>query len=348
MLLSKYNKRNSNIELLRIISMFMILALHANFNALGSPTSNEAVTNPALTFARVCFEQLCIICVNLFVLISGWFSIKTKVKSAASFLFQSYFIITFMYLMGLILGKASFNPDSIMQCFMLQGNAWFVMAYFGLYLLAPFLNGYCEKASKNNLKLILIAFFTFQTIYGCFTTNVIYINKGFSTFSFIGLYLLARYLRLYPSKLKRRPINLYIIFTLGLIIWYWVPLYFGYKNIANMALAYTCPFNILSAVGLVVYFAQMKPRVIPWINYISSSVFAVYLCHICNNWTWNTFKSIFEKAFNEIGLYYIPYCMLIFLLIFIFSICIDFIRKIAWNQISRIKLRKILMQNTPE
>lgn len=30
--------RNSNIELLRIVCMFMVLALHANFMALGAPT----------------------------------------------------------------------------------------------------------------------------------------------------------------------------------------------------------------------------------------------------------------------------------------------------------------------
>lgn len=29
--------RNSNIELLRIVCMFMVLALHANFMALGAP-----------------------------------------------------------------------------------------------------------------------------------------------------------------------------------------------------------------------------------------------------------------------------------------------------------------------
>ena len=35
--------RNSNIELLRIVCMFMVLALHANFMALGAPAVEGGV-----------------------------------------------------------------------------------------------------------------------------------------------------------------------------------------------------------------------------------------------------------------------------------------------------------------
>lgn len=63
--------RNSNIEGLRIIAMFMILMLHVNNFSIGEPTTAEAVDAPIPTLARCVFESISLISVNLFVLISG-------------------------------------------------------------------------------------------------------------------------------------------------------------------------------------------------------------------------------------------------------------------------------------
>ena len=43
------------------------------------------------SFVKAYAEQLCIICVNVFVLISGWFGIRPCVKGVLSLLFQVYF-----------------------------------------------------------------------------------------------------------------------------------------------------------------------------------------------------------------------------------------------------------------
>lgn len=332
--LEKYESRNSNIEFLRILSMFLILALHANYLSIGWPTTEEAVIKPISTFVRVSFEEICIICVNLFVLISGWFSIKIKFKSFIGFLFQCFFIIILMYAVGLALSKASLAPDSILQCFMLQGNAWFVMAYLGLYILSPFLNHYCEIASKRQLKNILIIFFIFQTIYGDFSNNVTFIDRGFSTFSFIGLYLLARFIRLHGRNLIKRPLLLYIVSMIGLILWYWIPLRLGFSQISEMALRYTCPLNITASLGLIVYFANMKMRHNVLINFVAASVFSVYLCHICNNWTWNLYKATCQDAYYDMPTTkYFIFIILFIIGVFLFGIIIDQIRKFVWNLI---------------
>ena len=81
------NKRKSNIELLRIVAMLMVLFLHSNFLSLGYVDKVISVE----TFWRVMAEQLCIICVNVFVLISGWFGIKSNLKGSFSLLFQVFF-----------------------------------------------------------------------------------------------------------------------------------------------------------------------------------------------------------------------------------------------------------------
>lgn len=323
--------RNSNIEFLRIMSMLMVLMLHVNFFSLGSPTTEEMYTQPLQTFGRVTFEMFCIIAVNLFVFISGWFSIKIKKKGFAKFLFQCVFILTAMYVIGLVTGWAELTPGGILDCFFLIGNAWFVTSYIGLYILSPFLNSYCEKASEKQLRYILILFFTFQTIYGNIIPYVSYIAGGYSTFSFIGLYLLARYMRLYGQKLHKYGLTLYIVSIVGLIAWYYAGLMTGMKRISDMAMAYTCPLNITATAGLVIWIAGMKPRTNKFVNFIAASVFSVYLCHICNGWTMETYRDIAEIAYNyNNGFNYFIRISVFIIFVFIFAILLDQPRKWVW------------------
>ena len=59
--------RESNIELLRSIAMFMILLLHANFVALAYPTIDELTLSPIPQYFRLLLESICIVSVSVFV-----------------------------------------------------------------------------------------------------------------------------------------------------------------------------------------------------------------------------------------------------------------------------------------
>lgn len=64
--------------------MLMILGLHANFLALGNVDASVVHNLGMQDFVRTFFECLCIVGVNVFVLISGWFGIKPSVKGIFS------------------------------------------------------------------------------------------------------------------------------------------------------------------------------------------------------------------------------------------------------------------------
>lgn len=75
--------RESNFEILKIVSMLMIVSLHT-FQVL------EKMSLDDLTAWRVLDmfgDSLCICCVNVFVLISGYFGIKWKARSFLSLVF---------------------------------------------------------------------------------------------------------------------------------------------------------------------------------------------------------------------------------------------------------------------
>lgn len=74
--------------------MFLVLVLHSGFATVKSPTTPEVHEQFLQPFARFLFESLSIACVDIFVLISGWFGIRPTKKGLLNFLFQNLFGIS--------------------------------------------------------------------------------------------------------------------------------------------------------------------------------------------------------------------------------------------------------------
>lgn len=187
--------RQSNIELLRILAMLLVLIVHADFWALEGPKTGDFVLSPANAWTRTIIESIAIVCVNVFVLISGWFGIKFSARGLSNFIFQCAYFLFGIYIFLLITGQVQLSLKGIAGCLCLTKANWFIRAYVGLYILAPVLNAFIECATKTLYRNVLILFFLFQTIYGC-SNAAAFIEGGYSTFSFIGLYLLARYVKI--------------------------------------------------------------------------------------------------------------------------------------------------------
>lgn len=195
-----HSLRESNIELLRIVAMFLVLTVHADFLSLGTPTQSELQIAPVASYTRFFIESLSIVCVNVFVLISGWFGIKASTKSFLRFIFQCFFFLIGIYAASILFGHNAFSLRGIFKCTFYVN--WFITAYICLYILAPALNAFVRIADKSQLQLFLLVFFTFQTLYGWIGGQLF--SNGYSTLSFIGLYILGRYLNLY-SRLRATP-----------------------------------------------------------------------------------------------------------------------------------------------
>lgn len=82
------DRRLSNIELLRIVAMLLVLATHANFYLFGPPSTEELLNTPILSLFRIYAQGISICCVDIFVIISGWFGIHAQKRSFLSFTFQ--------------------------------------------------------------------------------------------------------------------------------------------------------------------------------------------------------------------------------------------------------------------
>ena len=129
--------------------MFMVLIVHADFIATGSPTNDEISIFPLKSFVKFLIEALTIIAVNVFVLISGWFGIRPKVSSFFKLFFQVAFINAICVTAILFTGEKIPLKDVIKNIVMADDGQWFVKIYMLLYLLSPVLNKYAETVSKK-------------------------------------------------------------------------------------------------------------------------------------------------------------------------------------------------------
>ena len=275
----RVNERESNIEILRIIAMLMIVLLHANYASLGEPNRNDILTAPFSSFWRVFSEQLCIVGVNVFVLISGWFGIKPSTKGLCSIVFQVLFWGILIFLLGIGF-KLDIPYNETAKVFWFGSYYWFIIAYVVLYILSPVLNAFIEKASPKQFITVLIGSFSSEFIYGWIVFSEEY-NQGYTVVSFISLYLLARFIRLYSTKLKSTKahtcILLYGLFSL-------IPAFVSFVGIKNgwktlHPIYYSSPFVISAAVFFFLFFSKLsfKSKAVNW---MACSTFSVYLIHL--------------------------------------------------------------------
>lgn len=337
-LIARNKLRQSNIELLRIIAMAMVLVVHADFWSLGAPTIEDFESNSwGYTFRHI-FEALCIGCVNIFVLISGYFGIRPKVKSFSSFLFQCLFFLISIYVIAICIGLSDLSVKGIMECFCLTPVNWFIKAYIGLYLISPILNAFVENADRKQFRNVLIGFYVFQSIWGL-TGAASFFDGGYSTLSFMGLYLLARYIKLYPSPVCDKPrgyyLAAYLLSSAVLCVLNFAPVFIGRDLPWVSAYNYINPLVIVASVALLVYFSKLdiQSKVINW---VAASSFAVFLLHSNPNLNVKVFlKTCTEIFHNTDGIRCLVYMGLFLLLVYIVAILYDQIRIVIWRLLSK-------------
>lgn len=336
--IQKMKTRNSNIEVLRIVAMFMVLILHVDFLATGSPSAADFSAQPIQSFFKIFFEMACIISVNLFVFISGWFGIKAGFKGFCRYMFQCVCILVIIGALGAASGLVQITKVQLLELFYLKGNGWFVLSYAFLYVLSPVLNAFCEITPPKSVRNFLVAFFLLQTLYGTMiTAQPSFIANGYSAFSFIGIYMLARYMRKHGQRWYEHGLKFYFVSAALLVATCLFPYVTGHGfHLIGKAMNYTCPFNIAACAGLVMYVANLRPRHSRTVNFVASSVFAVYLVHCCTGWATDEYLKMARAIYDgHSGIGYLAVIVLFMTAVFLGSILIDQLRKILWNAFSR-------------
>lgn len=138
-------------ELARIVMMLMIVLGH--FMLIyelwnGSDFIGRSdITNPASSFLYVILFGFCVVAVNVFILISGYYSIHLTRKSFLSYYFLCIFYNAAVFLVDYIV-LDNYSLKALVKVILVDKTVnWFFRAYFWLMLLAPLLNKAIEVLS---------------------------------------------------------------------------------------------------------------------------------------------------------------------------------------------------------
>lgn len=327
-------QRESNFELLRITAMMMVVLLHCNYFVLGDVYAVEIDAFPIGSFWRMFWDQLCTPCVNIFILISGWFGIRPKLKGGLSILFQVLFYTVLCIVLCKMIGwDVSF--DRIKAALTCQMAYWFIWPYLLLYITAPAFNLLVEKAPEK-VSGIIISLLTFE-----FTLDwVVYYaggGGGKSYIAFVTLYLIGRMLATHEMKIKQWGKNTYLFLFIIMSLIPTAMAYFGelFVDFQFGKSAYTNPFVIAASVALTLYFSKMHftNRAVNW---LACSSFSIYLLHM-NPLLSRHFKEIMYLVFGWCDSNLAVYSLLaLFLSMLLGIICmsVDKIRIFIWEEIS--------------
>lgn len=279
--------RNSSIELYRIIAMLFVVIVHCNGWLVGGIPSVFDETNISVfRISQATIQAITCTCVNMFLLISGYFGLKLKWKSILNIYMLLISISIPFYLLSVYLGE-TFSIRQFLSRFMaFSRSGYFVECYLLLMFFSPVLNAFIDKLGKKILLWVLL-FWGIEIYFEFFLHDKdLGFKGGYSFIHFVFIYMIGRTLYLYKDLLfkinKEKYLTCYVLSTLSILSLY---------TIFDMSYVYSycSPLNIISTCSLFMIFAKttcFNKR----INWVASSTFAVYIIHTSNpvlNWLRN-------------------------------------------------------------
>ena len=339
-------EKNVNIEILRIVSMIMILILHFFYH--GNILNEMPKKINLLCVSIISVEVLCIVAVNIFILISGYFLCKSKfdinkIIKLYGEIFVYSLIIGFILLLT---NKIELNIKNLIYIFFpfITQRYWFFNAYILLILLFPFLNVLINNISKEKFKLLLIILFIINSILPIGINNSVSLNSANSLYWFLNLYLMGSYIRINKINFKKKCfVYGYIAINVLYIIISIIVFKIGGVSKLMYILKYNLPFAYISSVLLFLIVLntdfKVNDKIKKIIMFFSSSTFAVYIIHenpFVRNLLWNEMLNT-SKFYFKYG--YI-YMIVVLLIIYICCTLIDKIMKCIYQ---KIKLNSVIV-----
>lgn len=274
-------ERDSNIELLRILATIFILILHCNgwFLREWGGISCWNTGNSIVAACRILIQNITVLGVDVFILISGFYGIHPKLKSIVNLFTLLFFFYTGCYLWACSIGHETFSYAGLfvnMKAF--SRTNWFISGYLFLMLLAPMINAFADSANLRSFELYIVLYCVVTLYLGYYQGNEYWwYNAGYSVTMMVGVYIVGRYLHRVVDNIDQiKYWNIAVAF-IGVI---------GLMSIIRILssneeawLHYGSPITIFASVLLLFYrIPKFKNK---FVNWIAASCLASFILHTC-------------------------------------------------------------------
>ena len=322
-------RRNSNIEFLRLVLMFLIVmnhyAGHGGFDVQSMPWGWNRFILQAHWGG---------LAVDIFVLITGYFMCEQRVKWRAilklegQVIFYSVVISTVFF----IASPELFSLKELVKTVLPTATFrwWFASMYMLLLFLSPILNWFLNRFHRAIVIAGAVALLFTATIGTYFAQNVSLVNAFARTCLFCGLYLTGACLKRGLKGTKRER----LLFAGGVVLSFGalMAVLFLQDHFTNTLLSAssvfdrTSPLIYLLAVSIFSVVALAPTTYVPFINALAPMSFGVYLFHdhpYVRNFLWNT---LLHNATYTASPYLWLHMLLSSIAVFVIGILLDFLR----------------------
>lgn len=339
-------RRDSNLELFRIIMMILIVAHHYVVNSglmevIRGEVQTYGVTAKAIFY--LIFGAWGKTGINCFVLITGYFMCKSQItkKKFFSLLAQIYFYKIVIYLIFLFSGYEPFSVKTLVKAILpfTKIGTNFTGCFLIFYLCIPFLNVLVGNMTKKQHELLLVLSLSVYVVIG----TILNVTFNYVTW-FCILYFISSYIRLYPIPLFENTM-LWLICTI-------VSVLLSCLSIITMLLTFV-KFNsfnpyffvsesnkifaVTTGISGFMLFKNLKIVYNKCINAVASTCFGVLLIHANSNtmrqWLW---KDILHNVEMYDSKYFVLNAVISVFLVFIVCSLVEFMRQKVFTLIKKI------------
>lgn len=346
-------KRNANIELLRIVAMAMVVVLHFLEYSGYLPDAEMAETGSSLgslDYVAVFLESFCIVAVNAYILVSGYFGQESKwcLSKVVRFLCQIWFytllIPVVLYCMGVPILPQTEGIYGLIKYILpiSTSHYWFATCYFQLLLIMPLLGTAVRVVERRQFTMILgCLLFVFCGLKSLCPLELVTDHYGYDLIWFVCLYLTGAWLSGLEGQvfdlMKKKAGLLYggscmVIAGIVLAFYYITTQFPGAKYYFSVPWHYNYLFCLTGAIGFFFLFMNItvkEGKIAEGIRRVAGCSFGVYLFHeqidirgICFSFLKSRINPMQQEGFFGM----MAELLICVMVIYAAGLCIDFIR----------------------
>lgn len=296
------SQRSSNLELYRIIVMFLIICHH--YVVCSGLIADNRIMDSEYAYSSIfylLFGAWGKTGINCFILITGYFMCKSSItlRKFLKLLLQVYFYKIVFTTIFLITGYEEHWKSAVYTAVLplefFSSN--FICGFIGLYLFIPFVNKLLNNINRQQHLLLvtfLLGLYTILPLIPGVSVAMNYVSW------FVVVYLIGALIRLYPTVLPKHESVRYwscatflclFLSSISIVaIWYFNVKTGSTHSVYRMVVDTNALMAVVVSVCSFMMFKNLKLKQSRLINTISATTFGVLLIHSNSNtmrrWLW--------------------------------------------------------------
>lgn len=356
--MSNVQKENrlASIELLRSLAMLMVITMHyLDKGGILVPLTEKQ------SFAGVCawlLESLCVVAVNTYVLISGYFLTESGFKLrrliilGAQIVFYSVLVPVVLVFCGILPVSELTIYHLINYIFPIQMNHyWFGTAYIFMYIFVPVLSAGVKQLSQKQLRMIIIiAVMVFSLSKTILPFQLEMDRDGYDVVWFLCLFLIAAYIRLYGIDFIKKSSKGFLVYglscvgilCLSMVIAFASNSLGKFEYFVESTLDYNHILCLLGSIGLFLGFLYLKipeGKFATFACKIAPYTFGVYLLHENREirYLWPRWLGV--DRFAD-GTWSVFHWLISIIIVFAIGILVDYSRSLLFGAVEKVICKK--------